>query len=173
MGPVHVHSVRYKARISSSLFHAVHPNTTQIPLAMTSLPLAGKVAIVTGSSRGIGAAIAARLASDGANVVVNYVNGAKHAEDVVNSINSLRPSAVAIKADAASVKDMQALLDQTLSTFGRVDILVLNAGIAGTRALSEIDETYYASHFDANVKGPLFLVKAAAPYLEAGSCMYL
>ena len=137
---------------------------------MAALPLSGKVALVTGSSRGIGASIALRLAADGANVVVNYVNSSKSAEDVVNSINAIRPSsAVAIRADAASVCDLQSLLDQTLQTFGRLDILVLNAGIMGSKTLADVDEIFYTSHFDANVKGPLFLVKAAAPHLASGT----
>ncbi|KAH8114235.1 NAD-binding protein [Phellopilus nigrolimitatus] len=106
---------------------------------MASQPLAGKTALVTGSSRGIGAAIAHRLVEDGANVIVNYVNNAKAAKAV------------------------------SLNAFGRLDILVLNAGIMGTKTLDELDEEFYDAHFNVNVKGPLFLVKAAAPYLQPGS----
>ena len=138
---------------------------------MVALSLSGKVALVTGSSRGIGAAIALKLAADGANVVVNYANSSQPADEVAATINAQRPSsAIAIKANMSSISDIELLLSGTLKAFGKLDILVLNAGIMGNRTLQDIDETYYNSHFDANVKGPLFLVKAAQPYLSPGTC---
>lgn len=94
------------------------------------LPLLGKVALITGSSRSIGAAIARKLASDGANVVVNYVSNASAADEVVQSIESAngRGKAIAVKADAGTHQGGKVLLDETLKTWGKVDILVLNAG---------------------------------------------
>lgn len=135
----------------------------------TGLPLSGKVALVTGSSRGIGAAIAERLVTDGATVVINYVSDDAAAASVVAALSAKRDkSAIAIKANVAKVASAQRLIDETRSQLGRIDILVLNAGIAGNAALADVDEAFYDSQFDANVKGPLFLTKAAAPHLEAG-----
>lgn len=110
-------------------------------MSTSTSPLAGKVAIVTGSSRSIGAAIAKRLAEDGANVVINYVGNVVAAEEVVSEINAKRPgAAVAIKADVSSIPAAKALLDGTIKAFGRIDILVLNAGIMGSKVLADIDE---------------------------------
>lgn len=90
------------------------------------LPLAGKVAIVTGSSRSIGASIAKKFGADGASVVVNYVSNAAAAQEVVSAIPEGK--AIAVKADAGSIAGGKELLDQTLKAFGKLDILVLNAG---------------------------------------------
>jgi len=133
------------------------------------LALAGKVALVTGSSRSIGAAIANRLADDGANVVVNYFSNSHAADDVVNAINARgKGKAVGIQADATTPSGVKSLLDGTLEAFGKLDILVLNAGIMGSRVLADIDEEFFDAHIRANVKGPLFLTKEAAPLLTAG-----
>lgn len=131
--------------------------------------LSGKVALVTGSSRSIGAAIAKRLAEDGANVSVNYVSNSQAAGELVNSINSKRAgAAVAIKADVSTIVGGQKLLDETVRAFGKVDIIILNAAIMGSKTLAEIDEQYFDDHMNANVKGQLFLIKAAAPLLTSG-----
>lgn len=117
-----------------------------------SLPLSGKVALVTGSSRGIGAAVAKRLAADGANVVVNYSGSAPAAEAVVQELNAARAgSAVAIQADVSTVKGNEELVAATLNAFGRIDIIVLNAGIMRNKTLPDIDEALYDQHFDINV----------------------
>jgi 3-oxoacyl-[acyl-carrier protein] reductase len=138
-----------------------------LPMATTSL--SGKVALVTGSSRSIGAAIAKRLADDGANVVINYVSNPNAADEVVSSINAHRPgAAVAVKADVSTIAGGQELLDATVRSFGKIDIIVLNAGIMGSKTLEDIDEQFYDDHMNVNVKGPFFLVKAAAPLLTAG-----
>ncbi|KAK7035443.1 hypothetical protein VNI00_011736 [Paramarasmius palmivorus] len=134
-----------------------------------STPLSGKVAIVTGSSRSIGASIARRLAQDGATVIVNYVSNADAANEVVNGINSKGPGkAVAIQADVSSVEGGKKLLDETVKQLGKVDILVLNAGIMGSKVLADVDEQFYDDHMNINVKGPLFLTKAAVPLLPSG-----
>ena len=128
----------------------------------------GKVAIVTGSSRSIGAAVAKCLGEHGANVVVNYINDTKAADDVVQSIRSQgKGGAIAVKADASTVEGGKLLLQEAVKTFGKVDILVLNAGIAGRRTLAEIDEAFFDAHFSANVKAPLFMAKMAMPLLSS------
>jgi len=134
-----------------------------------SLPLAGKVALVTGSSRGIGAAIARKLANDGAFVVVNYSSNYSAARTVVDSINEMHPNtAIDVKADLTNLACGRELLDKTIEAFGKLDILVLNAGIMGSRSLVDVDEKFFDEHFLLNVKAPLFLVKAAAPLLPEG-----
>ncbi|KII84801.1 hypothetical protein PLICRDRAFT_45606 [Plicaturopsis crispa FD-325 SS-3] len=130
--------------------------------------LAGKVAIVTGSSRSIGASIAHRLASEGAKVIVNYVSNAAEADKVVAAINAQHAgAAVSVQADVSSVAGAQGLVDSTLKAFGKIDILVLNAGIMGAKVLNDVDEEFFDSHFNINVKGPLFLTKLVAPLLPA------
>ncbi|KLO19685.1 NAD(P)-binding protein [Schizopora paradoxa] len=140
---------------------------------MTSTPvaqnLAGKVALVTGSSRGIGAAIARRFVGEGANVIVNYLGNETAAVKVVNELCSIRPgSSVAIKANVSSFNAVKQLSEQALKAFGRIDILVLNAAMVQDKDLSEIDEEDYDMIFNANVKGPLFLTKILAPQLPEG-----
>ena len=114
------------------------------------------------------------LGEHGANVVVNYINDAKAAEDVVQSIRSQgRGGAIAVKADASTVEGGQLLLQEAVKTFGKVDILVLNAGIAGSRTLAEIDEAFFDAHFSANVKAPLFMAKNAVPLLPSRTSLSL
>jgi len=134
-----------------------------------SIPLLGKVAIVTGSSRSIGAAIAQRLADDGANVIISYIANSQAADEVVNDINSKgKGKAVGVKADVSSSVGANLLLEETVKAFGKLDILVLNAGIMGSKVLADVDEQFFDSHIQINVKGPLFLTKAAVPLLTAG-----
>ena len=133
-------------------------------------PLAGKVAIVTGASRGIGASIAHRLVTDGASVVVNYASSDKAAADLVAELNTQRPDAAfAIKADVSSREAAKTLFEGAKAHFGEVDILVLNAGIMGNKTLPDVDEQYFDEHFNINVKGPLFLVQAAESSLKPGN----
>ena len=135
-----------------------------------STSLVGKVAIVTGSSRSIGAAIAQRLAEDGADVIINYVYNSQAASEVVNTINSRgKGRAASVQADASSSIGANHLLEETVKIFGRLDILVLNAGIMGSKVLADVDERFFDEHITRNVKGPLFLTKAAVPLLPAGA----
>ncbi|PBK65880.1 NAD(P)-binding protein [Armillaria solidipes] len=138
------------------------------PSSTYTTSLSGKVALVTGSSRSIGAAIAKRLAGEGASVVINYVNGAKPAQELVAEIKSNgKGDAVAVQADASTIAGGKHLLDETIKAFGKLDILVLNAGIMGSKPLADIDEKFFDNHIDANVKGPLFLAKAASQILPS------
>lgn len=123
---------------------------------------------MTGSSRSIGAAIAKSLGEHGANVVVNYVSDEKSAEEVVQAIRAQgKGGAISVKADTSSLEGGQHLLHEAIRTFGKIDILVLNAGIMGSKTLSELDEPFYDSHFNINVKAPLFMAKAVAPLLPS------
>ena len=134
-----------------------------------SLPLAGRVSIVTGSSRGIGAAVVKRLASQGANVVINYVSNAGAAQSVADEINAKGAGkAIIVQADVSSIAGNQKLVDAALKEFGRIDSLVLNAGYMEYAPLKDITEEEYEKHFNTNVKGPLFLTQAAAPHLKSG-----
>lgn len=128
-----------------------------------------EIAVVTGSSRGIGAAIAKRLAQDGASVVINYASNEAAAKQVADDINAIRDgAAVIIKADVSTVESCKILLDKTLKAFGRIDILVLNAGVMGNKTLHQVDEKFFDESFLVNVKGPFFLVQAAEPHLKEG-----
>ena len=121
---------------------------------------------MTGSSRTTGAAIAKCLGEHGANVVVNYVTDSNAAEDIVKIIRSHgKGGAIAVRADATTVEGGRLLLEETLKTFGRVDILVLNAGLMESKTLGDMDEEFFDMQFNVNVKAPLFLAKAVAPLL--------
>lgn len=134
-----------------------------------SLPLSGKVALVTGSSRGIGAAVAKRLASDGASVIVNYANNEAKANEVVKHITDEgKGKAVAIKANVEVLKEGIKLVEDAAAAFGRLDILVFNASYKKTGVLDEIDEGVFDAHFETNVKVPLFMIKNASKHLENG-----
>ncbi|OZJ01530.1 hypothetical protein BZG36_05568, partial [Bifiguratus adelaidae] len=124
------------------------------------------VAIVTGSSRGLGAAIAKVLASKGAKVVVNYANSAKKAEEVVASIKDNGGEAVAVGADLGSEDGSQKLVDESVKAFGKIDIIVNNGAIWKYENLGEIKASTFDKFFAVNVRGPLLLVQASLPYLQ-------
>jgi 3-oxoacyl-[acyl-carrier protein] reductase len=123
--------------------------------------LKGKVAIVTGASKGIGAAIAEDLAREGASVIVNYSSSPQKAEEVVGRIKANRGSAKAVRADVSKPAEARQLINATLAEFGRVDILVNNAGVYEFRPLPEVDEAHFDRMFDLNVKGLVFATQAA------------
>ena len=130
--------------------------------------LAGKVAIVTGASNGIGRAIAERLAQDDAMVVVNYGKSVEKAKAVVAEIESKGGQAVAIHADMSKIADVRRLVNDTVKKFGRLDILVNNAGMFISKALVETTEEEFDQIFALNAKGPYFAMQEAAKVIRDG-----
>lgn len=128
--------------------------------------LEGKVAIITGASRGIGSAIAKQLSALGAKVVVNYSNNAVKAEEVVEEITKSGEQAVAIKADVSNIKDVEKLFSETITKFGKVDILVNNAGVILYKLLSDVTEEEFDKLFNINVKGTYFACQQAMKHME-------
>lgn len=130
--------------------------------------LAGKVAVVTGASKGIGAAIAKGLAAEGASVVVNYASSKAGADAVVAEITKSGGTAVAIGADVSKAAEAQGLIDSAVRRFGRLDILVNNSGVYEFRPLENITEDHYSKIFSVNVLGLLLTTQAAAKHLSEG-----
>lgn len=125
-----------------------------------------KVAIVTGASKGIGAAIARQLAVEGAAVVVNYASSKKDADRVVADIKAGGGRAVAVQANVAKHEDIRRLFADTKTAFGRVDILVNNAGVYEFSPLEAITEEHFRKQFDVNVLGVLLASQAAAQHFD-------
>ncbi|MBB6634432.1 SDR family oxidoreductase [Cohnella thailandensis] len=128
----------------------------------------GKVAIVTGASRGIGRQIAIQLAQAGAKVVVNYSSNREKAEEVVKTIGQAGGEATAIRADVGRVSEIEDLFSKTLEKFGRVDILINNAGIMGNAAIGDVTEEFFDRNYSINVKGTYFACQQAMKHMEAG-----
>jgi len=135
---------------------------------MSEGKLQGKVAIVTGSSRGIGSAIAQRLSDDGATIVVNYAGRSDKAAEVVAQIEAKGGSAIALQADVSKTADIQRLFDQTLEKFGKVDILVNNAGTNFYKLITDVTEEDFDKIFAINVKGTYFACQQAAKRMADG-----
>jgi 3-oxoacyl-[acyl-carrier protein] reductase len=135
---------------------------------MGAARLDGKVALVTGASRGIGRAVALRLAKDGAAVVVNYAGNAEAAGRVVAEIESAGGRAVAVRADVGRAAEVERLFDETLGHFGRLDILINNAGVFFTKPLAEVSEEELDRIFAVNVKGTFFACQQAARRMADG-----
>jgi 3-oxoacyl-[acyl-carrier protein] reductase len=130
--------------------------------------LAGKVALVTGGSRGIGAAIAKRLAVDGAIVAITYVKDASAASDVVKAIELDGGKAIAIQADAADVEAVNGAVEKTVATFGQLDVLVNNAGTAIPKTFEETTREEMNRMIDINVRGTLAATQAALKHMKNG-----
>ena len=130
--------------------------------------LDGKVALVTGASRGIGRAIAVRLGQDGAAVVVNYSGNHEAARETVAAVEAAGGRAVAVQADVGKVGDIQRLFDAAFEHFGKLDILVNNAGIMFNKPVADVTEEEYDRIFAVNVKGTFFACQQAAKRMADG-----
>src|SRR5277367_4351218 len=130
--------------------------------------LDGKIALVTGGSRGIGAAIAKRLAADGANVAITYTKGADAAASVVKEIERFGRKAIAIQADAADADAVKAAVEKTFATFGRLDVLVNNAGTAMPKPFEEATLEEMDRVLDINVRGVFVATQAALKHMKSG-----
>lgn len=130
--------------------------------------LTGKVALVTGASKGIGAGIARALAAEGAAVVVNYASSRTGADAVVADIAKAGGKAVAVRGDVSKAADAKALADAAIEHFGRLDILVNNSGVYEFGALEQITEEHYHKQFNVNVLGLLLVTQASAKHMGEG-----
>ena len=130
--------------------------------------LTNKIALVTGASRGIGAAIARRLAADGASVAITYPRGVDAAAEVVNAIQAAGGKAIAIQADATDVTAVTAAVAETVKTFGGLDILVNNAGTAIPKPFEETTLEEMDQMLDLNVRGVFIATQAALKHLKEG-----
>jgi 3-oxoacyl-[acyl-carrier protein] reductase len=129
--------------------------------------LKGKVAVVTGASKGIGADIAKGLAKEGASVVVNYASSKEGADRVVTAITNGGGKAIAVQGNVSKASDVKRLFSETKKAFGKLDILVNNAGVYKFAALEEITEEHFHWHFNTNVLGLLLTTQEAAKLFPA------
>src|ERR1700685_4408445 len=132
------------------------------------LALTEKAALVTGGSRGIGAAIAKRLAKDGASVAITYAKDDKAASAVVKAIERNGGKAIAIQADAANVEAVKSAVEKTVETFGRLDVLVNNAGTAIPKSFEEATQEEMDRVIDINVRGVFATTQAALKHMKDG-----
>jgi 3-oxoacyl-[acyl-carrier protein] reductase len=132
---------------------------------MSEKALGGKVAIVTGSSRGIGRAVAERYASEGARVVVNWVRGEREADAVVDAIKAQGGDASSIQGDVSSSADVRELVRATMDRCGRVDILVNNAGVMVSKSVLDTTEDDWDRTIDVNLKGAYLCSKEVVPIM--------
>jgi len=127
-----------------------------------------KIALITGGSRGIGAAIAKRLAADGAKVAITYTRGADAAASVVKEIEGAGGKAIALQADATDAKAVEAAVEKTVATFGRLDVLVNNAGTAIPKTFEETTLEEMDRMLDINVRGTFVTTQAALKHMKDG-----
>ena len=131
--------------------------------------LSGKVAIVTGASKGIGAGIARQLAADGASVVVNYASDKAGAEAVVKAITTAGGKAVTVQGNVAKKAEAEGIIDAAIKNFGQLDILVNNSGVYKFAPIEAFTEEEFHNQFGVNVLGLLLATQAAVPHLKEGA----
>jgi len=127
-----------------------------------------KVAVITGASKGLGAAIARHFAAEGASVVVNYASSKEAADDIVDEIVEAGGKAIAIRADMRDPDDVRQLFAQANETYGRIDVLVNNAGVYDFQPLENLSLELFRKHFELNVFGYLLAIREAAAYMHDG-----
>ena len=131
--------------------------------------LTGKVAVVTGASKGIGAAIAKSMAAAGASVVVNYASSKSGADTVVADIKAAGGKAVAVRGDVSKKADAEGIIDAAVTNFGKLDILVNNSGVYAFSPIEAITEEHFHSIFNINVLGVLLTTQAAVKHMKEGA----
>lgn len=129
----------------------------------------GKVVVVTGAGRGLGAATAERLAQDGWDVVVNYRETAEGAETVATTVKAMGQRALIFKADVSRLDEVQAMVDETMREMGRIDAIVNNAGVYRRATTDKLDPAEWHEALDVNLTGSWYVIKAALPHLAAGA----
>ena len=142
-------------------------------MPISPLPLEGKVALITGSSRGLGKETAIELANRGADLVINYVSSASPAAELVSTIQSMRRQAIAIQADISSPSDIHRLFEEAHAHFGHIDIVYSNSGIEHFGPLSEVTPEAFDKVFNVNTRGQFFVGKEAYTYLSEGGRLIL
>src|SRR5476649_1388044 len=145
-------------------FHALTTYTERIMNTVKN----SQVAIVTGASRGIGAAVARRLANDGFSVVINYASSSKEADALVAELSAQGAKAIAIKADVANADEVRALFGATEQQLGKIDVLVNNAGVLKTVPLADTSDALYDQTFGINVRGTFNTLREAAARMNEG-----
>ena len=131
--------------------------------------LKDKIALVTGASKGFGAAIARRFAEEGASVIVNYTSSSKGADGVVNDIVAQGGSAIALQADVTKRSDVETMMKAAMDKYGHLDVVVNNAGVYAWVPLDKITEEHFHLLFDVNVLGTILVSQAALPHFtDAG-----
>jgi len=135
------------------------------------MSLTGKVALITGGTKGIGKATALKFISEGASVVVNYGRDAAAAEALVKEVGS--DKALAVQGDAGKISDIEKIVAAAVEKFGKLDIVMANAGVMPMKDLEHITEEDYERVMTLNVKGPLFLAQKAVPHMAPGSSLIL
>src|SRR6266496_2757662 len=163
MSPDHFGVLARAQRTSLVIVSTIQPSI----MSTNTKKLAGKVAVVTGASKGIGASIAKHLAAEGAAVVVNYASSKAGADQVVDEITRNGGKAIAVKADLAKKADIDQLFAESKRALGRLDILVNNAGIYEFSPLENVTEEHFHKHFNLNVLGLILASQAAVRLFDA------